>query len=146
MNKSILIGRLTADPDLRQTQSGISCVRFTVACNRKIPDKNTGERKADFINCVAWRSTAEFIHRYFKKGSSISVEGTMQNSNYEKDGVKHFSYIVVAENVEFTGSKSSGQATQHPASQTVQQRSNASQNDFDLSDFEDIICCDDEPF
>lgn len=146
MNRTILTGRLTADPDLRKTQSGISCVRFTVACNRKIPDKNTGERKADFINCVAWRSTAEFIHRYFKKGSSIAIEGTMQNNNYEKDGVKHFSYIVVAESVEFTGSKSSGQATQQPASQPVQQQSNTNQGDFDLSEFEDIICSDDVPF
>lgn len=146
MNKSILIGRLTADPDLRKTQSGISCVRFTVACSRKIPDKNTGERKADFINCVAWRSTAEFIHRYFRKGSSICVEGTMQNNNYEKDGVKHFSYIVVVDSVEFTGSKSNGQATQQPASRPVQQQSNTNQGDFDLSEFEDIICSDEVPF
>ena len=74
MNKVILMGRLTADPELRQTQSGISSCRFTVAVNRRIADKNTGERQADFISCTAWRQTAEFVSRYFKKGSMICVE------------------------------------------------------------------------
>ena len=67
MNKVILMGRLTADPELRQTQSGISSCRFTVAINRNFVDKTTGHRQADFISCIAWRQTAEFVSRYFHK-------------------------------------------------------------------------------
>ena len=71
INKVILMGRLTADPELRQTQSGISSCRFTVAVDRRFADKNTGERKADFINVIAWRQQAEFVSRYFSKGRMI---------------------------------------------------------------------------
>ena len=83
MNKVILVGRLTADPELRQTQSGISSCRFTVAIDRRFADKNTGERQADFITCVAWRQTAEFVSRYFNKGKMICVEGSLRNNNYQ---------------------------------------------------------------
>lgn len=107
INKVILMGRLTADPDSGQTQSGTAYCRFTVAIDRKFADKTTGERQADFISCVAWRQTAEFINKYFSKGKMIIVEGTLQNNNYtDSNGVKHYSYHVVADSVSFGESKS----------------------------------------
>ena len=107
INTVILMGRLTADPDSGQTQSGTAYCRFTVAVDRKFADKTTGERQADFISCVAWRQTAEFINKYFSKGKMIIVEGTLQNNNYtDSNSVKHYSYNVVADSVSFGESKS----------------------------------------
>ena len=109
MNKVILMGRLVADPELRQTQNGISSCRFRIAVNRRFANKQTGEREADFISCVAWRQIAESINRYFKKGSMICVEGEIRQSNYpDKNNPKitHYSYEVLIDNFEFTGSKS----------------------------------------
>lgn len=108
MNKVILVGRLTADPELRQTQSGISSCKFTVAVNRQYADKNTGERQADFITCVAWKQKAEFVSRYFNKGSMICVEGSLRNNNYQDRNhpdVTHYTMDVMVDNVEFCGSK-----------------------------------------
>lgn len=108
MNKVILMGRLTADPELRQTQSGISSCRFTVAVNRSFVDKNTGQRQADFITCMAWRQTAEFVTRYFRKGSMICVEGSLRTGSYQDrnhQDVTHYTTDVYVDNVEFTGSK-----------------------------------------
>lgn len=109
MNKVILMGRLTADPELRQTQSGIASCRFTVAVNRSFVDKNTGQRQADFITCMAWRQTAEFVTRYFRKGSMICVEGSLRTGSYQDrnhQDVTHYTTDVYVDNVEFTGSKS----------------------------------------
>lgn len=107
INTVILMGRLTADPEIKTTSSGISFCKFTVAVDRKFADKTTGERQADFISCVAWRQTAEFINKYFSKGKMIIVEGTLQNNNYtDSNGVKHYSYNVVADSVSFGESKS----------------------------------------
>ena len=108
MNKVILVGRLTADPELRQTQSGISSCRFTVAVDRRFADKNTGERQADFITCVAWRQTAEFVSRYFNKGKMICVEGSLRNNNYQDRNhpdITHYTMDVQVDNVEFVGGK-----------------------------------------
>ncbi|MBQ9807281.1 MAG: single-stranded DNA-binding protein [Ruminococcus sp.] len=108
MNKVILVGRLTADPELRQTQSGISSCRFTVAVDRRVADKNTGERQADFITCVAWRQTAEFITRYFSKGKMIGVEGSLRTGKYQDRNhpdVTHYTTDVYVDNVEFVGGK-----------------------------------------
>ena len=110
MNKVILCGRLTADPELRRTQSGIASIRFTVAVNRKYADKNTGERQADFINCQAWRQTAEFISRYFSKGNMIIVEGELRTGSYtdkKHSDVTHYTTDVFVDNVEFAGEKNS---------------------------------------
>lgn len=110
INTVILMGRLTADPDSGQTQSGTAYCRFTVAVDRKFADKTTGERQADFINVVAWRQTAEFINKYFSKGRMIIIEGSLQNNNYtDKNGVKHYSYDVVADNVSFGETKAQSQ-------------------------------------
>ncbi len=108
MNKVILMGRLTADPELRQTQGGISSCRFTVAVNRNFVDKASGERQADFITCVAWRQTVEFVSRYFNKGSMIMVEGNLRTGSYQDrnhQDVTHYTTEVFVDNVEFTGSK-----------------------------------------
>lgn len=144
MNKIILSGRITHDIELSNTRSGVAFCKFTIASNRKYADKATGERQADFINCVAWRGTAEFISKYFQKGSAIIAEGTLQNNNYESNGVKHYSYIVQIDNVEFGGSKSeSGTAAQQPTpAQTTQSETEIG----DLSGFEEILSDGDLPF
>lgn len=111
MNKVILVGRLTADPELRQTQSGVASCRFTVAVDRRFADKNTGERQADFITCMAWRQTAEFVSRYFNKGKMIAVEGSLRTGKYQDrnhSDVTHYTTDVYVDNVEFVGGKNDG--------------------------------------
>lgn len=108
MNKVILMGRLTADPELRQTQNGTTSCRFRIAVNRKFVNKQTGEREADFISCTAWAQTAEFVNRYFKKGSMICVEGQLRTGSYQDKNhpdVTHYTTDVWVDSVEFTGSK-----------------------------------------
>ena len=102
-NKVILGGRLTADPELKTTQTGISVVSFSMAVTRKYVAGKESER--DFFNVTAWRGTADFIARYFKKGSSICVIGSLQNSSWEKDGQKHFRTDIIADEVTFVDSK-----------------------------------------
>lgn len=105
MNKAILVGNLTKDPELTTTQSGINVARFTVACQRKYTNENS-ERDCDFINCVAWRTSAEFIHKYFKKGNKIGIVGTIQTRSYDaEDGTKRYVTEVVVEESEFVQSK-----------------------------------------
>jgi single-strand DNA-binding protein len=112
INKVILMGRLTADPELRQTTSGISSCRFSVALDRGYKSKETGERQTDFINVIAWRQTAEFVSRYFSKGRMIIVEGSLRNNNYtDHNGIKHYSMDVQADNVTFGESKSASAAS-----------------------------------
>ena len=108
LNCAVIMGRLTSDPELRKTPSGVSVTRFTVAVDRGYV-KPGEERKADFINVVAWRQTAEFVSRYFQKGSMIAVQGSIQTGSYEKDGVKHNTFEIVADNVYFCGGKNDGQ-------------------------------------
>lgn len=109
MNKVILMGRLTADPELKQTQNGTAVCRFTVAVNRKFTDKNTGERQADFISCTAWAKTAEFIGKYFTKGQMIALEGSLRTGSYQDKNhsdVTHYTTEVMVDSTEFTGGKS----------------------------------------
>ena len=107
-NKVILGGRLTADPELRTTATGVSVVSFTVAVNRRFVNKNNEDQpQADFINCTAWRATAEFISRYFKKASSICVVGSIQTRNWtDQQGQKRFATDVVVDEAMFVDSKS----------------------------------------
>ena len=106
MNKIILIGRLTKDPEVRSTSTGITTANFTVAAQRPFKNKN-GEQEADFLPCVAFRNSADFISKYFKKGSMICVEGRVQTRNYDaQDGTKRYVTEVVANNVTFVGGKS----------------------------------------
>ena len=105
INRVILMGRLTADPELKQTPSGVSVCRLSIAVNR--PKPKDGEQQADFINVIAWRQTAEFVSKYFAKGKMIIVEGALRNNNYtDQNGVKHYSMEVQADNVSFGESKS----------------------------------------
>lgn len=106
LNKIIIMGRLTRDPELRRTGSGLAVVSFSVAVDRDYPNKDTGERETDFINCVAWRQTGEFVNKWFTKGSVIVVSGRLQMRNWtDKDGNNRTTAEVVAENVYFGESK-----------------------------------------
>ncbi len=151
MNKVILTGRLTADPELRQTQSGIASCRFIVAVNRRFKNDN-GEYEADFISCQAWRQTAEFIAKYFSKGSMICVEGSLRTGSYKDKNhsdVTHYTTDVLVENVEFCGGKSDNSASGTTARQTAaQQPQNGNDNMSygNLSDFEEILSDGDVPF
>ncbi len=110
INKVILMGRLTADPELRQTPSGVNTCQITVAVNRSYTSQD-GERPTDFITVVAWRQTAEFISRYFSKGKLILVEGELRTRNYDDKrypDVRHYVTEVYADNVSFGEAKSSG--------------------------------------
>lgn len=121
MNKTILVGRLTADPELRQTQSGVASCRFTVAVDRKFADKNSGEKQSDFITCVAWRQTAEFVSRYFNKGKMIALEGCLRTGKYQDknhEDVTHYTTEVYVDNVEFVGGKGDGGQQTQPAQPT----------------------------
>ena len=108
LNKVILGGRLTANPELRTTSSGVSVVSFTVAVNRRFVNRNNEDQpQADFINCTAWRATAEFISRYFRKASSICVVGSIQTRNWvDQQGQKRFATDVVVDEAMFVDSKS----------------------------------------
>lgn len=110
-NKAILVGRLTADPELKQTPNGVSVTSFSIAINRSYANKQTGERQTDFIDIVAWRSNAEFICRYFSKGKAILIEGEIQTRTYvDKQGQNRRAWEVVASSAHFVESKSAGGA------------------------------------
>ena len=109
LNKIFIMGRLTRDPELRRTQSGVPVASFRLAVDRDLKDKQTGERATDFIDVVAWRQTAEFVSRYFTKGRMAVVEGRLQMRDWtDKDGNKRRSAEVVADNVYFGDSKRDG--------------------------------------
>ena len=100
MNKVILTGRITKDPEVRYTQTGVAVVSFTLAVNRQYRDAN-GNNQADFINCTAWRQTADFITRYIKKGYMLIVEGSIQSRSYQgQDGQTRYVTEVVCDSVE----------------------------------------------
>lgn len=109
LNKIFLQGRLVADPEMRHTPAGVAVASLRLAVDRDFKDKETGEKKADFINVVAWRSTAEFVSRYFGKGRMAVVEGRLQMRDYtDREGSKRTVAEVVADNVYFGDSKKDG--------------------------------------
>ena len=134
LNCAVIMGRLTADPELRQTPSGVSVTRFTVAGDRRT--KSGEDKVADFINVVAWRQTAEFVSKYFNKGSMIAVQGSIQTGSYEKDGVKHYTFEIVADNVSFCGGKNDGQSNN--SSQIAPQSQKTTDNVTTLVDNDDL--------
>lgn len=108
MNKAILIGRLTKDPELRTTPTGRNVCQFSVAVSRNFTNAN-GEREADFINCVVWDKQAENLVKYQKKGNQIAVEGRIQTRNYDdKDGKRVYVTEILASNISFLDSKGTG--------------------------------------
>ena len=110
LNKIFIMGRLTRDPELRRTQTGTPVASFSLAVDRDFKDRNTGERTTDFIDCVAWRQTGEFVSRYFTKGRMAIVEGRLQIRDWtDKEGNKRRSAEVVADQVYFGDSKRDGE-------------------------------------
>ena len=108
LNHIVIMGRLTRDPELRYTQSQTPVASFTVAVDRDFSSRETGERQTDFIDCVAWRSTAEFVSKYFQTGSMAAVSGRLQIRDWtDRDGGKRRSAEIVADNVYFGESKRS---------------------------------------
>ena len=111
VNKHILQGRLTADPEIKQTPSGVSCVNFTVAWSNKYKEV---EEKC-FQRCKAWKSTADFIGKYFKKGQEITVDGKVITESWEKDGQKYSAQVLIVDEAHFCGSKKDSQGEAAPA-------------------------------
>lgn len=110
LNEVILCGRLTAAPELKTTPSGVAVCSFTLAVNRKYSKE--GEQTADFISCVAWRERAEFVAKYFKKGSSLCIMGAIQTRNYtDKDSAKRYVTEVLVDDARFVDSKNDGSQT-----------------------------------
>lgn len=155
VNKVFLMGRLTKDPELRTTQSGVPICRFSVAVDRYSKGE---EKQADFFDVTAWRQTAEFVCKYFTKGRMIHIEGDIQNNNYtDNNGVKHYSVQVNAQKVDFCGDKQNDPASnqyrpsgQYAAAQgsanPVQASTEKPADIGDLSDFEPILDDGDVPF
>jgi single-strand DNA-binding protein len=142
LNCAIIMGRLTADPELRTTPNGISVTSFSVAVDRSYQKAGT-ERQTDFINVVAWRQTAEFVSRYFHKGSMIAVQGSIQTRNYEdRNGNKRTAVEIVADNVSFCGSKAesgTGAAPIAQATPVAPAFSTAGADDFSSMDVDDEL-------
>ena len=112
---------MTADPELRRTQNGTAVASFCLACDRDFKNKETGETEADFINCVAWRGTAEFVNNYFTKGRMAVVEGRLQIRDWtDKDGNKRRSFDVVVQSMYFCDSKK--EETAYPSAQELANR------------------------
>ena len=154
INRVILMGRLTADPELKQTPSNISACSFNIAVTRNFKDSE-GNYGADFIRIQTWRQTAEFVNRYFAKGKMIAVEGRLQNNDYtDKNGVKRYQMVVVADNVAFCGDSKgdgSGGAGTAQTRQTGQAGHNTNNDQSavdlgDLGDFTEILSDGEVPF
>ncbi|MEV9640453.1 single-stranded DNA-binding protein [Mammaliicoccus sciuri] len=127
INRVVLVGRLTKDPELKYTQSGIAVCRFTLACNRPFKSEG-GEQQADFINCVAWRKQAENVANYLHKGSLAGVDGRIQTGSFEgQDGKRVFTVEVVTDSTQFLEPKSNRSEQPNNAQQAPQQTQNYGQ-------------------
>ena len=158
INNAVIMGRLTADPELRTTGNGIGVCGFTVAVDRNYRPEGE-ERQTDFINVVAWRKTADFVSRYFRKGQMIAVQGSIQTRNYEdRNGNKRTAVEIVADNISFCGSKAEtgagGQNAGAPAPSgnpappvpAYQQGSGAGVSNATPDDFSQVELDDELPF
>ena len=153
LNVAVLMGRLVADPELRQTPSGISVTSFTLAVDRSYVKAGT-ERQTDFIDVVAWRNTAEFVCKYFRKGQLAAVQGSIQTRTYtDKEGNKRKAFEIVADNVHFAEPKRDGASGgSHPAERTESHAPAQSEqpapaySSGKADDFEEIPSDDDLPF
>ena len=151
LNKVVLCGRLTADPELKQTGSGIAVVTFTLAVNRRYQSRSTDgnaapQQQADFISVVAWRQTADFISRYFRKGSSLCVTGSIQTRTWQdQQGQKRYATEVVADDAMFVDSKNEGGAAGGTYTDTYNAPSYSS-SPAQAPKFEELKTDDDLPF
>ena len=149
INNVVLVGRLTKDIELRKTQSGLFVASFTVACDSLLSQeqRNNNEQSADFINCVAWRGSADFLGKYAHKGDTVGVEGRIQTRNYDRDGQRVYVTEVLANSVNLLHSKQPVQ-TQEQASyepQATQAPKPQQMSDFDYLPNVDVSS-DDLPF
>ena len=147
INRVVLVGRLTKDPEFRTTQSGVDVATFTLAVNRNFKDKN-GEQQADFINCVVFRKQAENVNNYLNKGSLAGVDGRLQSRSYENnEGRRVFVTEVVCDSVQFLEPKNTQSSNNNQSNNQVQQREKAlqSENPFNNSNNFDMDT-DDLPF
>lgn len=148
LNKVIIGGRLTADPELKQTSSGITVCTFSVAVNRRTSAE--GAQQADFINVVAWRNQAEFVSRFFRKGSSICVIGSIQTRSWtDQNNQKRYATDIVADEINFVDSKGESPAARGNSAQYTPESYGTpsfSTQDTDAPRFEDIPNDDDLPF
>lgn len=136
INRVVLVGRLTRDPELRSTQSGISVARFTLACDRPFTGQE-GKREADFIDCVVWRKQADNVAQYLSKGSLAGVEGRLQISSYDdRDGQRRYRAEVVADSVRFLESRNTAgrQGQPEPAPQSSGSDPFQTNSSIDLAD------------
>lgn len=145
LNCAVIMGRLTADPELRTTSSNISVVSFTVAVDRRFQSQGQ-EKQADFINCVAWRQNADFVSKYFRKGQMIAVQGSIQTRSYDdRNGIRRVAVEIVADQVSFCGSKAeTGAAPQTdryptPAAQPASYQNSGSEDFSDIAAAEDDL-------
>ena len=149
LNCAVIMGRLVADPELRTTTTGVSVISFRVAVDRNFVRQGE-ERQADFIDVVAWRQTAEFVSRYFRKGSMIAVQGSIQTRTYEdRNGIKRYAVEIVADNVSFCGSKSETGSTGGNARYEEPARPQNTAPAFangNMGDFNDVQDDDELPF
>ena len=148
LNKVVLAGRITADPELKQTPSGVSVLRFTLAVNRRFSKNNEqGEQQTDFITMVAWRQTAEFIAKYFKKGSAICVTGSIQTRNWQdQQGNRRYATEVVADEAMFVESRNESGSGASYTPDAYTQAPSYSSNPGSAPNFEDHNTDDDLPF
>lgn len=136
INRVVLVGRITKDPDLRKTQNGTSVVSFTIACNRRVPSQ---VQDADFISCVAWNKTADFMAQYVRKGALLGLEGRIQTRSYDdRDGKRIYVTEVIADNVQFLESKKQAENVGNEATGALQNN--------ECADYAAEIEADDLPF
>lgn len=143
LNHVTLLGRITKDLEIRQTQGGTAVLKFTVAVDRG------KDKQADFINCVAFGQTAEFISRYFSKGRMIAIEGNIHTGSYDKDGKTIYTFEVFVERVSFTGEQKSAQSesrAQGYVDTTIAPNTPQGAGQTAYSDYEDVISDDGVPF
>lgn len=131
MNKVILIGNLTADPELTELNNGTKMCRFTLAVNRDYKNAN-GQYDTDFINCQAWRGTAENLVKYMRKGRKIAVTGSIQVRSYEKDDEKRTAWEIQVSDIEFISSTQQGGGSDKPASKPAPDSGDGYENPDDL--------------
>jgi single-strand DNA-binding protein len=147
LNKVILGGRLTADPELKQTPSGVSVCTFSIAVNRRFTSKDaSAQTQADFFNITAWRASAEFVSKYFRKGSSICVIGSLQNRTWtDQQGAKHYATDIVADEVTFVDSRNDS-ASSAPYANDAYTAPSFSSDAAAAPKFEELKTDDDLPF
>ena len=137
INNVVLVGRLTKDIELRKTQSGLSVASFTIACDRRLSQeqKNNNEQSADFISCVAWRGSADFLGNYGHKGDTVGVEGRIQTRSYDRDGQKVYVTEIVANSVSILHSTQPRQAQAQTQPQQQTQNTAATQANDPMEDY-----------